>query len=206
MSQFAFHLDMSRCTGCKTCVVACKDAYDLDVGVAFRRVYEAVGGTTTKDEMGCAHTDCFVYYLSLSCNHCADPVCVEVCPTQAMHKDPDTGLVSVDVEKCIGCGYCHLSCPYSAPKVDATKGHSVKCDGCAARVLAGEAPICVLACPARALSFGEVEDMRKKGEVADVAPLPSAAHTLPNFFITPCQDARPSDSDEVAVGNIAEVQ
>ena len=206
MSQYAFHLDMSRCTGCKTCVVACKDAYDLDVGVAFRRVYEAVGGTTTKDEMGCAHTDCFVYYLSLSCNHCTDPVCVEVCPTQAMHKDADTGLVSVDVEKCIGCGYCHLSCPYNAPKVDPRKGHSVKCDGCAERVSAGEAPICVLACPARALSFGEVEDMRKIGEVADVAPLPSATHTLPNFFITPCQDARPSDSDEVVVGNIAEVQ
>ena len=197
---------MSRCTGCKTCVVACKDANDLDVGVAFRKVYEVVGGATTKDETGCVSTDCFVYYMSLSCNHCTDPVCVEVCPTQAMHKNVDTGLVSVDVEKCIGCGYCHLSCPYSAPKVDPKKGHSVKCDGCAQQVAAGESPVCVLACPSRALSFGTLEQMRQKGEVIDVAPLPPASQTLPSLFLTPCLDAQPSGSDQVSIGNIAEVQ
>ncbi|WP_251177876.1 4Fe-4S dicluster domain-containing protein [Adlercreutzia agrestimuris] len=206
MSQYAFYLDMSRCTGCKTCVVACKDAYGLDVGVAFRRVYEVVGGSTTKDEAGCISSDCIVYYMSLSCNHCAKPVCVEVCPTRAMHKDPDTGFVSVDTEKCIGCGYCHLSCPYSAPQVDPRKGHSVKCHGCAESVLAGDSPVCVLSCPARALQFGPLEQMREKGVVAEVAPLPPASHTLPHLFVTPCRDAQPSESDQVVVGNSAEVQ
>ena len=89
-----------------------------------------------------------------------------------MHKDAETGLVSVDADKCVGCGYCHMACPYNAPKVDRSKGHSVKCDGCAERVAAGEKPVCVEACPARALDFGTVEEMSKVGERGNIAPLP----------------------------------
>ena len=72
--------------------------------------------------------DCFAYYVSLACNHCARPACMEVCPTGAMHRG-NFGLVSVDERRCIGCGYCALSCPYHAPKVDRLAGHSAKCDG-----------------------------------------------------------------------------
>lgn len=206
MGQYAFYLDGSRCTGCKTCVIACKDGYNLGVGTAFRKVYECVGGTTDKDEAGIVSTSCFAYYLSLSCNHCSRPVCVEVCPTQAMHKDAETGLVSVDTMKCIGCGYCHLSCPYNAPKVDKEKGHSVKCEGCLDLVQAGKRPLCVAACPARALAFGPAEEMAARGQRADLAPLPPADETIPNFFITPSRDAQSAASHEVCVGNVAEVQ
>ena len=159
MANYAFYFDGTRCTGCKTCEMACKDYKDLDLGVAFRKVYEVTYGDTTKDDQGIISTTCVSYPLSLSCNHCDDPACAKVCPTGAMHKDAETGLVSVDADKCVGCGYCHMACPYNAPKVDRSKGHSVKCDGCAERVAAGEKPVCVEACPARALDFGTVEEM-----------------------------------------------
>ena len=113
MSQQAFFFDGTRCSGCKTCMFACKDAYDLDVGTAYRRVFEYTGGDTVRNGDGTFGSTCFSYNVSVACNHCDDPVCVRVCPTEAMHKDEQTGLVSVNDRHCIGCGYCHLSCPYS---------------------------------------------------------------------------------------------
>ena len=205
MTQYAFYFDGTRCTGCKTCEMACKDFKDLSVGTAFRKVYEVTLGTTTRDADGCISANCVSYPLSMSCNHCDHPACVEVCPTTAMHKDPETGLVSVDEHKCIGCGYCHMACPYNAPKVDREKGHSVKCDGCAERVAAGEAPVCVEACPASALSFGTVEEMAKLGERGNIAPLPAPTYTNPNLYIKPSADARPADDAEAKIVNPLEV-
>lgn len=206
MTQYAFYFDGTRCTGCKTCEMACKDFKDLSVGFAYRKVYEVTAGETVRDENGCINTTCVSYPFSMSCNHCDDPACVHVCPTTAMHKDPETGLVSVDVAKCIGCGYCHMACPYNAPKVDREKGHSVKCDGCADRVAAGEKPVCVEACPARALDFGTVEEMSKLGRVADVAPLPDPSYTNPNLFIKPSEDALPCGAPNGKVANPLEVE
>ena len=206
MSQQAFFFDGTRCSGCKTCLFACKDAYDLDVGTMYRRVYEYAGGETKRNERdGTFETTCFAYNVSIACNHCDNPVCVQVCPTEAMHKDPETGLVSVNERHCIGCGYCALSCPYHAPKVDRDKGHSVKCDGCIDRVTAGEKPVCVEACPARALDFGPAVEMAKLGERAAIAPLPDPAATVPNLFIKPPDDARPAESKDGAVSNLLEV-
>lgn len=205
MTQYAFYLDDTRCTGCKTCVFACKDKNNLGVGTAYRKVYEYTGGETKKDADGCATTTCFSYYVSLGCNHCDDPACTKVCPTGAMHKDAETGLVSVDADKCVGCGYCHMACPYNAPKVDREKGHSVKCDGCADLVAKGEKPACVMACPARALGFGTVEEMSKKGERGNIAPLPESHYTNPNLFIKPSADARPAGSADGKVVNPLEV-
>ena len=182
MTQYAFSFDGTRCTGCKTCEMACKDYKDLDLGVAHRKVYEVTTGETKRDDKGCFTTTCASYPLSLSCNHCDDPTCVRVCPTGAMHKDAETGLVAVDAGKCVGGGYCHMACPYNAPKVNREKGHSVKCDGCAERLAAGEQPVCVEACPARALDFGPVDEMRKKGERAAIAPLPEPSYTQPNLY------------------------
>lgn len=205
MTQYAFYFDGSRCTGCKTCEFACKDYYDLDANVQYRKVYECSGGKTEKDADGYITTSCFAYYVSMSCNHCDDPACTKVCPTTAMHKDPETGLVSVDADKCIGCGYCHMACPYNAPKVDREKGHSVKCNGCADRVAAGEQPICVRACPARALEFGPVDKMAKLGERANIAPLPAPSYTNPNLYIKACADALPVGDEDGKVVNPLEV-
>ncbi|MEG1561394.1 MAG: 4Fe-4S dicluster domain-containing protein [Raoultibacter sp.] len=206
MTQYAFYFDGTRCTGCKTCEFACKDYKDLNQGVAYRKVYEVTSGATTADAQGCFTTNCMSYSVSLSCNHCSDPACTKVCPTGAMHKNEETGLVSVDATKCIGCGYCHMACPYNAPKVDREKGHSVKCDGCADRVSAGEKPVCVEACPARALEFGTVDVIAKLGAVADIAPLPASSFTHPNLYIKPSKDALPSGSADGKVVNPLEVQ
>lgn len=207
MTQYAFYFDSSRCTGCKTCELACKDYKDLDQTVAFRKIYDYEGGTWEQGEDGSCTCSAFVYHVSMSCNHCDNPACAAVCPTGAMHKDPETGLVSVDADKCIGCGYCHMACPYNAPKVDRVVGHSVKCDGCADRVAAGLKPICVGACPLRALDFGTVEEMMAKegAERGNIAPLPDASYTNPNIYIKPTDDAKPAGSTDGMVANTMEV-
>lgn len=205
MTQKAFYFDSTRCTGCKTCELACKDYKDLDQEVAFRKVYDYEGGDWKQNSDGTCTTTAFVYHVSMSCNHCDDPACVHVCPTGAMHKDAETGLVSVDAAKCIGCGYCHMACPYNAPKVDRRVGHSVKCDGCADRVAKGLEPICVGACPLRALQFGDSSEMASLGERANIAPLPESSYTNPNLFILNNPDAKPAGAHDGVVANPLEV-
>ena len=184
MEQYGFHFNARRCTGCKTCMLACKDCKDLGPSVSFRQIYEVAGGNWAQGDDGLWTQDCFAYYVSSACNHCASPVCMDVCPTGAMHKD-DRGLVCVDERRCIGCGYCALSCPYHAPKVDRAVGHSVKCDGCMSRVAEGLKPVCVEACPLRALDFGLIADLRKRyGTTADLPPLPDSSETVPNLVVT----------------------
>ena len=131
MSQQAFYFDGTRCTGCKTCQMACKDYKNIDLGISFRHVYEVTIGDTVKDADGAFSTTCVSYPLSMSCNHCDSPVCFEKCPQSAIIKDADTGLMSIDEEKCIGCGTCAIVCPYNAPKVDEEKKKAVRCNGCA---------------------------------------------------------------------------
>lgn len=207
MTQYAFYFDGSRCTGCKTCEFACKDYYDLDTQIHYRRIYEVTGGQTALDANGYFTSDCFSYYVSLACNHCEQPSCVEVCPTGAMQKNDETGLVNVDPDLCIGCGYCNMACPYDAPKVDRDKGYSVKCTGCEQLVTAGTKPLCVRGCPARALDFGPVEEMAQYegGEIANIAPLPSPSYTIPNFLIKPSDDALPAEAEQGKVANPLEV-
>lgn len=210
MTQYAFHFSGSRCTGCKTCELACKDYHDLSSDVAYRHVYEyETAGDWKADDKGCWTVDGTSYYVSVACNHCDDPACTKVCPTGAMHKDPETGIVSVDADRCIGCGYCHMACPYNAPKVDREKGHSVKCDGCAERVAAGKKPICVEACPLRALEFApkdEVERDNKGSEVADIAPLPPKEYTNPNLLVTKPTGAEKASEASGKVVNPMEVK
>ncbi|VTP66051.1 DMSO reductase iron-sulfur subunit [Leclercia adecarboxylata] len=79
-TQYGFFIDSSRCTGCKTCELACKDYKDLTPDVSFRRIYEYAGGDWQEDN-GVWHQNVFAYYLSISCNHCEDPACTKVCPS-----------------------------------------------------------------------------------------------------------------------------
>lgn len=206
MTQYGFHFDGSRCTGCKTCVLSCKDRNDLPSEIAFRQVYEYGGGTWAQDEAGCWTTDSFTYYVSSACNHCENPACVANCPQQAMTKDEETGIVTSDPEKCIGCGTCAKMCPYGAPMVDEEAKKSVKCDMCASRVADGLKPICVEACPLRALDFGPIDELRAAhGDVAAIAPLPDPSETNPNVVITEPANAQPVDSAEGALENEIEL-
>lgn len=191
--QHGFYFNSQRCTGCKTCMLACKDFHNLPNDISFRQIYEYGGGTWQRDAAGSFTHNCFAYYMSLSCNHCSEPVCVKVCPTGAMHKD-ERGLVTVNAQRCIGCGYCALSCPYRAPKVNHAEGFSVKCDGCITRLDDDKQPICVEACPVRAIDFGPIKELRQQYEVADnadissdIPPFPSAEATSPNLLIRPPQ-------------------
>lgn len=78
-TQYGFFIDSSRCTGCKTCELACKDYKDLTPDVSFRRIYEYAGGDWQEDN-GVWRQNVFAYYLSIACNHCEDPACTKVCP------------------------------------------------------------------------------------------------------------------------------
>ncbi|HHE3576431.1 DMSO/selenate family reductase complex B subunit [Pasteurella multocida] len=203
--QYGFYFDSDRCTGCKTCELACKDYKDLDTNVNFRRIYEYAGGDWQQQANGCWQHNVFAYYLSISCNHCDNPACVSVCPTGAMHKTED-GFVIVNEAICIGCRYCHMACPYDVPQYDAMKGHMTKCDGCHSRILEGKKPICVDACPLRALDFAPIDELRKTyGDLAAIAPLPSPEHTAPNLVIKTNKNARPTGDTTGFLANPREV-
>ena len=117
--QYGFVVDVSRCTGCRTCAVACKDAHNLPVGLNLRRVLEEASGSWRQDRMtGAWHQDVRAWYVSIACNHCENPACVKVCPTKAHYKRAEDGLVVIDRDKCIGCGMCAQACPYGAPQLD----------------------------------------------------------------------------------------
>lgn len=192
MTQYGFYFDASKCTGCKTCMVACKDKNNLPVGMNFRRVTEFSDGNWRQDRAtGAWHQDAFAYYLSISCNECSDPACVKVCPTKAHFKRAEDGLVLIDPKKCIGCGACLAACPYGAPQLDREARKMRKCDTCLDRREKGLNPVCVDACPQRALDFGPIDELRKKyGDCAAIAPLPDASVTKPNLVIQPTKSAK----------------
>lgn len=202
-----FYFDNARCTGCRTCVMACKDYHDHGVDQAFRKVIDYEGGASSLASDGTCVTDAFAYHVSLSCNHCNNPVCVRVCPTGAMHRD-DAGLIWPDAEKCIGCGYCVMSCPYHAPRIDPVLKRSSKCDGCTARVKDGRKPICVEACPLRALEMVDVSELAsaRAGLLQSIMPLPSAEVTNPNLLIAPSPAALRAEDGRGGISNREELQ
>jgi len=203
--RYAFFFDSKACSGCKACQVACKDKHDLEVGRLWRRVYEVCGGGW--ESKGSAwKTDVFAYNLSIACNHCRKPICVEVCPTTAMHKRPD-GIVLVDQKKCIGCRYCAWACPYGSPQRDESIGKMSKCHFCHDELDQGRPPACVAACPLRVLDFGDLETLENRhGKGATVFPLPGPELTLPSLVLHPHPTALSASKDNARVANREEVR
>jgi anaerobic dimethyl sulfoxide reductase subunit B (iron-sulfur subunit) len=205
MKRPAFHIDLSTCIGCKTCMVACKDKNDLPDGIKWRRVSEYAGGSWKKAADGTFTQDVFAYYTSVGCNHCEDPACLKVCPTGAITKNA-SGIVLIDQKKCNGCKNCVMACPYQAPQFNAALKKASKCDLCQDLLADGKPPACVAACVTRALNFGEYDELKKRfGEASHVAPLPDPSITKPNLLVKPGRTAKPIGSKAGAVVNPEEI-
>ena len=201
--QMTFAFDATACSGCRCCQIACKDRNDLETGRLWRRVYEVAGGTWQRQDEGWQN-DVFASSLSISCNHCERPICLEGCPAAAISKRAD-GIVLLDEEKCLGCGYCGWGCPYDAPQYMADSGSMSKCSFCVEDLDAGREPACVSACPVRALDFGYPPELAAKpgfsGDTtaAGIHPLPDPDLTRPALLLRAHRDASRGDHEPVEV-------
>lgn len=163
--------------------MACKDNNHLPQGIDWRKVVEVSGGGWVQQGAAWLST-VYAYNISIACNHCERPICIEVCPTKAIYKRPD-GIVLIDQKKCIGCRYCAWACPYGALLYDPDRGYMTKCDFCVDELEQGLPPACVAACPLRALDFGELSELvARHGPSPLVHPLPDNTLTEPALLLT----------------------
>lgn len=188
--SLGFYVNVQRCIGCKTCQVACKDRHNLQTaGPRTRRVETFECG---------AYPDVAMFHVSVSCNHCEKPACVAGCPTGALFKSDDGTVQHID-DRCVVCRNCMIVCPYGAPQLDEAENMIVKCDACKALREDGRNPVCVDACPMRAIEFGDMDELRAKhGDAASELPvLPGAGITGPNLLLDPTPGALRDDFNRV---------
>lgn len=148
MARYGMAIDLKRCVGCQACVVACKAENSLPPGIKWNRVLDRAVGKYPRVNRN---------FLPMICMHCEDPPCVDVCPAGATSRRAD-GIVIIDSDKCIGCRYCMVACPYNAryfhkeessyfkpgltpPEQQGSRNHQVgtveKCTFCASRIDSG---------------------------------------------------------------------
>lgn len=160
--RMAFYFDQSRCMGCNSCTVACKDWYNVNPGpVRYRKhnTYETDGAGA-------------FYSFVMSCNHCENPACMAACGAGAITKRSD-GIVTVDRSKCQDLRACITACPFSEPGIADDKQEPLsqdtwkvshpmqKCNMCVELQDKGELPICVRACPAHAIEVGDYDELMR---------------------------------------------
>jgi len=182
-------IDSGACIGCRRCQYACKaennvpdtiappwiEVFQMDNSVSFTghpREEELRAGSTTSYTESPKEGK---WYMPVQCNHCENPPCVRVCPTGATYKDPRDGLVLMDYDRCVGCRFCVVACPYNARRFNWVKGQIPqetvnplvpvrpvgvveKCTFCVHRTRDGKLPRCVEVCPVGARHFGDLND------------------------------------------------
>ena len=161
--------DATLCIGCKTCVVACQDAnglprdptgidYKYDAPVALNakaknviKLYKGENGEQS--------------YMKAQCMHCIDPACVSACMIGALTKGAN-GIVSYNVDYCVGCRYCEIACPFNVPKFEwaKTTPQIVKCELCRERLAENKEPACTEVCPRHAVIFGKREELLQEAK------------------------------------------
>ena len=160
-------IDVSKCTGCRGCQLACKQwnglpAKQTVASGTYQNPPDLQSNTWTlirfqevavKDNMKWL-------FRKDGCMHCTDAACVKVCPSGALYYS-DLGTVGIIKERCIGCKECVAACPFEIPRYDRATDKVYKCDLCLSRIRADLPPACVKACPTGALTFGDRDDMLK---------------------------------------------
>ena len=142
-------VDLDRCMGCHSCEVACKQENDVPLGCYWNKVKQI--GPRGK------YPDLQMHFLPVMCQQCSRPDCVRVCPTKASYIDEEN-IVLVNKEKCLGCRYCIMACPYEARSFNEEQKVVEKCTLCVHLLAIGEKPACVKNCVGSARFFGDLDD------------------------------------------------
>ena len=157
--MYGILVDVTRCTACEKCVVACTNQNDKDLARAEKDRAMTTDGLSANRLSTVLEVDAG-RFARKSCMHCLEPSCVSACLVGGLTKTPD-GPVVYDASKCIGCRYCMLACPFGVPRYewDKTLPYMVKCNMCVDRLAEGRKPACVEACPEGVLTFGNRDQL-----------------------------------------------
>jgi Fe-S-cluster-containing dehydrogenase component len=145
--KYGMVIDTSKCIDCKACMVACK--VENNVSEGFWRNWIRPSWDISDSRK--------IEFQPGQCMQCDTPSCVAACPVDATYKQTD-GLVAIDPTRCIGCGNCITACPYNARYRDPGSRRADKCDFCENRLKRGEDPACVVTCPTKVRTFGDLND------------------------------------------------
>ena len=160
-------VDTTLCVGCRGCEAACAEANALPEPPSGDAVFGSLR-KTSETSLTVVNRfegpDAAPHYAKRQCMHCVEPACASACPVRALDKKPG-GPVAYHKERCMGCRYCLVACPFEIPKYEYAKAIPAvrKCTFCAARQAEGKAPACTSVCPSGALTFG------KRGELLEIA-------------------------------------
>ena len=148
MARYGMLINTKKCIGCYACRTACQRQNDLLPDESFIRFEEREVGK---------YPNVTVEHIPLQCMHCEDAPCEAVCPTHATYTT-DSGVVLVDEERCIGCKYCMMACPYGVRSWNAAEKCAEKCTLCGHLTSQDKLPACVKSCAAGARFYGDLDD------------------------------------------------
>ncbi len=146
-------VNIEKCLACKSCELACAVAHSIS-GIIEDAIKEHPTPRKRVTVEAVAE-----YAVPLQCRHCEDAPCITVCPTSAIHREQADGPVLIDQDRCIGCKFCFMVCPFGVIDISGDGKIMIKCDLCFERTKAGEEPACVEACPTKALKFVDEKEL-----------------------------------------------